>query len=318
MACHDLPDDCKERIMSDTLSFAMIRSVFSSLRPFRPIPYRRSGSRVAFVVCALLTALSPTAAHAWGGYGHRLIARLAETELTPQARAEVARLLGAADDRKRGQRMLGDIADWADDLRDDHPALGRATTRWHYINLGEDRCRYAPRKHCPDGNCVIGAIETQRGILADRKQPAEARARALKFLVHFVGDAHQPLHAGYARDKGGNTFQIRLNGKGSNLHTLWDREIVASAKLGEDRYLQHLLRMPLPDAARMDIGKPIAWTEASCRIVLRDGFYPPRAKIEPAYFTQWRPTADAQMRIAGHRLAAMLNDTLSTAPARTR
>ncbi len=308
------PDDCKVRIMSDTLSFAMIRSIFSFLRPFRPTPPRRTGSRVRFAFCALVVALLPTAAHAWGGYGHRLIARLAETELSPQARAEVARLLGAAEDRRRDQRMLSDIADWADDLRDNHPALGRATTRWHYINLGEDRCRYAPRKHCPDGNCVIGAIETQRGILADRKQSDAARAQALKFLVHFVGDAHQPLHAGYARDKGGNTFQIRLNGKGSNLHALWDREILASAKLGEDRYLQHLLRMPLPNAARMDIGKPIAWTEASCRIVLREGFYPPRAKIEPAYFTQWRPTADAQLRIAGHRLAVLLNHALVASP----
>lgn len=265
------------------------------------------------MVCAWLAALLPTAAHAWGGYGHRLIGRLAEAELTPQARAEVARLLGAAEDRKRDRRMLADIADWADGLRDDHPELGRASARWHYVNLGEDRCRYAPRKHCPGGNCVIGAIETQRGILADPKQSDAARAQALKFLVHFVGDAHQPLHAGYARDKGGNTFQIQLNGKGSNLHTLWDREVVASAKLSEDRYLHHLQRMPLPREARVGIADPAAWAQTSCRIVLRDGFYPSRAKIEPAYFTQWRPTADAQLRIAGHRLAVLLNDALKPA-----
>ncbi len=261
-------------------------------------------------IAALAMALSPPAAHAWSGYGHRLIARLAEAELSPQARAEVARLLGADDDRRRDKGMLGDIADWADDLRDNHPELSRATSRWHYINLGEDRCRYVPRKHCPNGNCVIAAIETQRGILADPKQSDAARARALKFLVHFVGDAHQPLHAGYGRDKGGNTFQIQLNGQGSNLHTLWDREVVASAKLSEDRYLQRLQQMPLPRAARVGIGDPTAWAQASCRIVLRDGFYPSRSKIEPAYFAQWRPTADAQLRIAGHRLAALLNSTL--------
>lgn len=265
---------------------------------------------MGLLVCAWLAALLPTAAHAWSGYGHRLIGRLAETELTPQARAEIARLLGAAEDRKRDRRMLGDIADWADSLRDDHPELGRASARWHFVNLGEDRCRYAPRKHCPDGNCVIGAIETQRGILADPKRSDAARAEALKFLVHFVGDAHQPLHAGYAHDKGGNTFQIQLNGKGSNLHTLWDREIVGSAKLSEDRYLQHLQRMPLPREARVGIADPAAWAQASCRIVLRDGFYPPRARIEPAYFAQWRPTVDAQLLIAGHRLAVLLNDAL--------
>ncbi len=261
-----------------------------------------------------LAALLPSAAYAWSGIGHRLIGRLAETELTPQARAEVARLLGATDERRRGQRMLADVADWADDLRDNHPELGRATTRWHYVNLGEDRCRYEPRKHCRDGDCLIGAIETQRSILADPKRSDATRAQALKFLVHFVGDAHQPLHAGYARDKGGNSVQIQFDGQGSNLHALWDRGIIAAAKLGEDGYLDHLQRVPLPREARSGIADPSAWASASCRIVLRNGFYPARATIEPAYITQWRPTVDAQLRIAGHRLAAVLNDALRTKP----
>ena len=261
----------------------------------------------------LLSALLPTAAHAWGPKGHRLVGGLASGELTPQARTEVARLL-----RGEAEPTLAGVANWADDVREHDPNLGKRSTRWHYVDLAEDDCRYRPSAHCRNGDCLIEAIVRQRALLADRRQRATVRAQALKFLVHFVGDAHQPLHAGYARDKGGNTFQIRLNGKGSNLHTLWDREIVASAKLGEDRYLRHLQRMPVPGEARVGIADPAAWAQASCRIVLRDGFYPSRAKIEPAYFTQWRPTADAQLRIAGHRLAVLLNEALSTAPARTR
>ncbi len=159
---------------------------------------------------------------------------------------------------------------------------------------------------------MIEAIVRQRALLADRAQPDAVRAQALKFLVHFVGDAHQPLHAGYARDRGGNTIQIQLDGQGSNLHRLWDSEVIASANMSERRYMPYLQRMPLPLEARTGINDPAAWTKASCRIVLRNGFYPKRPKIEPAYFTQWRPTAETQLRIAGRRLAKLLNDALTS------
>lgn len=261
----------------------------------------------------LIAALLPASAMAWGPKGHRLVGALAATELTPQAHAEVARLL-----RGDAQPTLAGVANWADDLRDNPEAtdreLGKRSARWHYVNLAEDGCGYVPAKQCPDGNCLIEAIVRQRALLADRAQPNAVRAQALKFLVHFVGDAHQPLHAGYAGDKGGNTVQIQLDGQGSNLHRLWDSDVIASAKMSERRYLRYLQRMPLPPQARDGIDDPSAWAQASCRIVLRNGFYPSKPIIAPAYFSQWRPTADAQLRIAGHRLAALLNDALKTAP----
>jgi hypothetical protein len=276
----------------------MIRFSFSNPRPL--------------ALCGLLIAsLLPAGAFAWGPKGHRLVAELAATELSPQARAEVARLLRGAP-----EPTLAGVSNWADELRDNpdaaDPDLGKRSARWHYVNLAEDDCGYRPPAHCPDGDCVIEAIVRQRALLADRRQPDAVRAQALKLLVHFVGDAHQPLHAGYARDKGGNTIQLQVDGQGSNLHRLWDSGILASADMSERRYLRHLQRMPLPPQARIGIDSPAAWAEASCRIVLKDGFYPPRPKLQPAYFTQWRPTADMQLRIAGHRLAALLNTALNT------
>lgn len=262
--------------------------------------------------CAVfIAAVLPTTAMAWGPKGHRLVGGLAATELTPQARVEVAELLSG-----EAEPTLAGVANWADDLRD-HPAagdpdLGKRSARWHYVNLAEDVCGYVRSKQCPDGNCLIEAIIRQRAVLADRAQPTALRAQALKFLVHFVADAHQPLHAGYARDKGGNTVQIQLDGQGSNLHRLWDSDVIASANMSERRYLRHLQRMPLPQQARDGIDNPIAWAQASCRIVLRNGFYPSKPIIAPAYFLQWRPTADTQLQIAGHRLAALLNHALKT------
>lgn len=254
----------------------------------------------AFLIALCAALASP--AHAWGPVGHRLVARLAESELSPKARAEVARLLqGEADP------TLAGVANWADDLRGNDPGLGRRSSPWHYVNLAEDGCRYDAERDCRRGDCVVEAIRRQRAILADRAQPAAARAQALKFIVHFVGDIHQPLHAGHAHDRGGNDVQVNLDGKGSNLHRLWDSELLATAKLPEPEFLRRLRGLPSP----ADTGtEPARWAEASCRVVLREGFMPPRAKIGQDYVLRWRPVAEDRLRLAGHALATLLNDTL--------
>ena len=301
------------RVVSVTLRrmtrFSFVRSMrvgtSSAGRPSGPAAPALLG-----LALPLLALLMPGPALAWGAKGHRLIAHLATTELRPQASAEIARLLRGEPDP-----TLAGVANWADDLRDRpepaDAALGRRTTRWHFVNLAEDGCGYRPAKECRHGDCVIEAIRRQRDLLADRRQPDAVRAQALKFLVHFVGDVHQPLHAGYGHDAGGNDVQLQIDGEGSNLHRLWDTLLITSTGESEPALLQRLQRMPLPEEARTAANDPLTWAQASCRIVLREGFYPPRPKLAPDYFARWRPTADRQLRIAGHRLAALLNTTLA-------
>lgn len=271
------------RVLSDTLP-DMTRIFFAS------------------IATTLLAALAAPAAHAWGPTGHRLVAALAARELTPAASREVARLL-----RGEPEPTLPGVANWADDIREKDPALFRRTASWHYLDLAGNGCGYSPERDCPNGDCVPEAIRRQRALLADRRQPLAVRAQALKFIVHFVGDIHQPLHAGYASDRGGNDIQVNIDGRGSNLHRLWDSELIASAKLEPPAYLSRLLRQPLTSRA---MGSPADWVQASCRIAVRDGVYPPSPKLDPAYFTQWRPVAEAQLRLAGHHLAQLLNRTL--------
>jgi nuclease S1 len=262
------------------------------------------------VVVSLLFAVGvqPFAAHAWGGQGHRLVGALAEKDLNRDARREVARLLRGEPDP-----TLAGVADWADELRENDPNLGRLSARWHYVNMAEDGCAYRQAQQCPNGDCVIEAIRSQAALLADRRQPDAVRRQALKFLVHFVGDVHQPLHTGYARDRGGNTYQLQVDGQGSNLHRVWDGDIVVSAQRSDRAYLRHLRKLPLPaDANEND---PARWASVACRVVLEDGFYPPQPQLTPAYLQRWRPTADRQLRLAGHRLAMLLNDVLKP-PAR--
>ena len=159
---------------------------------------------------------------------------------------------------------------------------------------------------------MVEAIRKQTEILADRSRPREQRLQALKFVVHFVGDVHQPLHAGYAHDKGGNDVQINLNGRGSNLHSLWDSGMLNSAGLDENAWLQRLKALPLAVTLSQPALPPdsIGWAETSCRIALQPGFYPRKPTIDDEYVQTWRPEAEAQLRRGGTHLAALLNAAL--------
>lgn len=268
----------------------------------------RIPSVLSGIVLAASTLVS-TPAFAWGAQGHRLVARLAEAHLDPAAKAEVDRLLAT----EPGD-TLANIAPWADQLRAEDPDLGKRSAGWHYVNMAEDGCVYDPPKHCRDGDCVIEALKAQSARLADRSLSDAERLQALKFVVHLVGDMHQPMHAGYGHDKGGNTYQLQFNERGTNLHSLWDSGMFYALQLDDDQYLQRLQALPAPTG----IGAPqlqrdaTAWAEQSCRIATREGVYPPGHKADEAYASVWRPVAEAQLRLAGERLAALLNELLDT------
>lgn len=262
-------------------------------------------NRSLLLVLALVLVAAP--ASAWGPRGHRLVAELAAAALTPAARAQVDLLL-----RGEPEPSLAGVANWADELRANDPDLGRRSAKWHYVNLGESGCRYDAARDCPGGDCVVEAIRAQTAILADRTQPLPARRQALKFVVHFVGDVHQPMHAGHAHDKGGNTVQLSIpdgsrDGRGSNLHALWDSGLFRDLGESEARHATRL--QALPDIATGS-ADPAIWAQESCAIVLRPGVYPPRTKLDPDYIDTWRPVAERQIALGGRRLAALLNDAL--------
>ena len=262
----------------------------------------------AFVACL---ALAPVA-QAWGPLGHSVVAALAQRQLSPAAEAEVERLL--APDHTAS---LAEVANWADQIQDDpaRAALWQQTRPDHYINFHDADCHYVPARDCRDGRCVVAALQHYVAVLSDRRQSDTARREALKFVVHFVGDIHQPLHAGYRDDKGGNTYQVQFEGKGSNLHRVWDSGMLDSRGLDWQRYAQALetsspVALPAPIAP---LDNPYAqWAEESCRFTAEPGFYPAGHTITPAYVQSELPLADQRLRQAGRRLADVLNRSLAT------
>ncbi len=253
---------------------------------------------IAFV--ATLVCAPP--AFAWGPLGHRIVARLAEAQLTPRAWAEAQKLLAL-----RGAHHLSDIAVWADDLRDTDPVLFQRTKRLHFVNFHSGKCIYDPPRDCRNGDCVVAAIEKYSAILADRSNSPAMRAEALAFVVHFVGDIHQPLHAGYRRDAGGNDFQVRWRGRGSNLHRVWDSLMLDSTHLSVAQFTDKLAARHSRIATG---GTPAEWAEESCRIDRDEGVYPRSRFIDQAYVERELPIAEQRLRQAGARLAALLNRDL--------
>lgn len=256
-----------------------------------------------------VSALIPGQALAWGAQGHRLVARIAEPNLHPATRAEVERLLAAEPGAS-----LSSIAPWADQLRGNDPDLGKRSASWHYVNMAEDDCAFSPPKHCPNGNCVVGALQAQSALLANRQLSDVGRLQALKFVVHLVGDLHQPLHAGYGHDRGGNSYQLQFNGRGTNLHSVWDSGMFYTLQLNDDQFLQRLQALPAPAQTRApDLQRdPALWAEQTCRIATRKGLYPSGHKIDERYTAVWEPVAEAQLRLGGEQLAALLNQLLDT------
>jgi hypothetical protein len=271
------------------------------------------------VLASALLAAVPTPAHAWGKPAHRMVSNLAEAGLRPGARAEAARLLAS-----EGAVHLADVASWADELRKAGGEQARDTRRWHFVNFTGPGCDYQPVRDCPDGDCVVAALDRQLALLADRGRSDAERAEALKWLVHLAGDLHQPLHATPRALRGGLDFQLQWRGKGSNLHSTWDTLVLDRALeatgLDEAGYLRRLEARPLPPpaATRHTDGSALDWAQESCRLIADEALVPPRHAIGDDYLDAQRPRLDQQLRLAGARLAGMLNFALEPVPARVR
>ncbi len=173
---------------------------------------------------ALLILMITTQSWAWGPQGHMVVAQVAENNLTPAAKAAIQEILN--------NKSLASVANWADSIKGQ--SEWTHTKSWHFVTI-EDGDNYSTSDHNHDGD-VVGAITEMVKVLNRRNADPVSKENALKFLVHFVGDIHQPLHVGRGDDRGGNEIHINFEGRNSNLHALWDSLMLMKQPMEYDAY----------------------------------------------------------------------------------
>jgi len=206
----------------------------------------------------------PSRALAWGGEGHRIAAEIAEQYLEPEVAEHVRELLAVEN-----ATNLAAVSTWADDIRSQR----RETARWHFVNIPIHTppgtpLAYDAARDCPQGDCVVAAIERFEGVLRDKAAPPRDRLEALKFVVHFVADVHQPLDCADDQDSGGNDERLIFLGRQTSLHAVWDSGILEAASVGdESAYALHLVQSITPARlAEWRRGSPADWATESYRI----------------------------------------------------
>jgi S1/P1 Nuclease len=267
---------------------------------------------------ALLVFL-PAQLPAWGVKGHAIVADIASSRLTPTTRKNLNLILG--------NNSLASIASWPDYVRADRPEA----SGWHYVDIprdaagfSEERDCYRPQDKGPMGqtdhhNCVVDRIEMFRQVLGDENASERDRLIALMFLVHFVGDIHQPLHA-IEDARGGNDITVKVFDSDQcgnypcNLHGAWDYSLLEHTGYSEEEYVHHL--QELINKEHLDQkagGSPADWANESHREALQV-WVSKGASIDESYYQANIRLVDERLALAGLRLAAMLNETLGKVP----
>lgn len=245
---------------------------------------------------ALAVAIA-SPAHAWGPIGHRITGAIAQENLSGVARANVRLLLGTED--------LAEAATWPDDMKSDPaPFWQKSASPWHYVTV-KDGDDYKPSDAPAEGDAMT-ALERYTATLRDRKASIEDRRLALRFIVHIIGDLHQPLHAGGGNDRGGNDVKVSWFGKPTNLHSVWDSALIEQRALSYSEYAAWLSRAITPEQViAWSDSTPALWIHES--VALRKTIYPAEPALSWDYAYQHRTELDDRLKRGGIRIAAYLN-----------
>lgn len=242
----------------------------------------------------------------WGVTGHRAIGEIAQKHLSPEAKQAVSSLLDG--------KTLADVSTWADEVRNE-PAY-QHTASWHYLNLPmglsypefEKRMQDAARQEN-----VYTALLKAEHELAGKGGTRESKVEALKFIVHFVGDLHQPMHISRAEDKGGNTIQLNYEGQGTNLHALWDSKLIDHQGLTYQQMADKYDVATTAEIQKWQRDPLILWIwesyKVSSRLYMEVDSLSGRG-IGEAYYQAHISIIQQRIEEAGIRLAGLLNGIL--------
>ena len=278
--------------------------------------------RLLAPLLAALALLIPAPAMAWWEYGHETVAEIAQANVRPGTRAAVAALLRQQrllDTPTCPARTVEQASVWADCIKTLGPRFSYAMS-WHYQNV--EVCKpFDLKSACRDGNCVSAQIERQVALLKDRTLPPRERVQALALLIHFVGDLHQPLHAGDHGDLGGNRVKAAYGlyaPERLNLHAVWDGWLAERAISTPPALVR---AYPAAERTALAAGSIEDWSRESWA-ASRDAAYatanagdpcgpaPARARLDDATVARLVPVVRDLVTRGGLRLARLLDEAL--------
>ena len=304
------------------------------------VEIRKSMSvRFQFCMALILLVVNVPDSAAWGPQGHRVIGLIADGHL----KSEVKELIA----EKFNINSLADVATWADRTRKKR----KEESSWHYTNIEEGQWTYNAERDCPDRACVTEKIHEFSGILVDRSTSLRERKDALKFLVHFVGDVHQPLHLGNLKDRGGGTLRFLYKGKVASLHYLWDGGLIdwggeppqvgvaadsnvavtqtrppkawslfpagvaRSRRVGGASLLKYAARLngrvSEVEVSTWSLSTVSDWANESRSLALKEAYNVDKDDLSKAYIKRGQEIINLRLTQAGVRLAHLLNTILT-------
>ena len=230
----------------------------------------------------------PATANAWGAKGHQIIAHIASSRLSTRARKGVSDLLE--------EQSLETASTWAD--------LQRSSQSFHFVSIPFDSKGYDQSSQCPEDNCLIEKIKSYRDIVKDPKETAARRAEALKYILHLVGDLHQPFHC---IDRNGNNVRVTFDKRPTNLHKVWDMDIIEKANLTAEAYAQQIDNNEgAQKSYNIARGTLVDWALESHSLARTA--YVDHGDLGDTYYRDHKEVVERQLYRAGVRLANILND----------
>lgn len=233
----------------------------------------------------------------WGKTGHRATGEIAEQYLSKKAKKAISELLDG--------QGLALVSTFGDDIKSDDRF--RKYGPWHYVNLDAGDTAYSDEKASPDGDIVFG-IRKCIAALKNGNTSKEDKAFYLKMLVHLMGDLHQPFHTGRGEDKGGNDIQVRWFNQGTNIHRVWDSQMIDDYQMSYTELAANADKLTGKELRRISSGDLLDWMYESKELskkVYENVQVGDKLGYEYAY--TWFPVVREQLQKGGIRLAEVLN-----------
>jgi len=259
--------------------------------------------RKKLIFALILGFLLPIASFAWGPNGHRIVAEIAYNHLTPQARKAVEAILG--------RTSMAMVANWPDFIKSDTTHKYDHTNKWHYLDFpaGIERAEFDSLLKAATGENLYTETNAMIKDLKNRSLSKEQQVFALSFLIHMMGDMHQPLHVGRDEDQGGNKVTLTWFNNPSNLHRVWDEQLIDFQQLSYTEYTKALDIAPAPQVKSYQAGSIADWMFESHLLADKIyGYTKADSKLSYRYNYVFIEDLNTQLLKGGLRLASVLNN----------